>query len=45
MDTVGRNRKQIQEYIKHQPEEDQIAGQISIKEFTGLFTGSRNTKA
>ena len=32
VDTVGRNEKQIQEYIKHQLEEDQIADQMSLKE-------------
>ena len=45
MDTVGRNKKQIQEYIKRQLEEDQIADQMSIKEFIDPFTGSKNTKA
>ena len=45
VDTVGRNKKQIQEYIKNQLEEDRIADQISIKEFVDPFTGSKNTKA
>ena len=45
MDAVGRNKKQIQEYIKHQLEEDQIADQMSLKEFIDPFTGSKNTKA
>ena len=45
MDTVGRNRKQIQEYVRNQLEEDKSAGQISIKEFTNPFTGSKNPKA
>ena len=45
VDTVGRNKKQIQEYIKNQLEEDKIADQISIKEFVDPFTGSKNTKA
>ena len=45
MDTVGRNKKQIQEYIKRQLEEDQIADQMSLKEFVDLFTDSKNTKA
>ena len=45
MDTVGRNKKQIQEYIKRQHEEDQIADQMSLKEFVDPFTGSKNTKA
>jgi len=45
VDTVGRNKKQIQEYIKKQLEEDQFADQISLKEYTDPFTGSKNTKA
>ena len=45
VDTVGRNKKQIQEYIKHQREEDQIADQMSLKEFVDPFTGSKNSKA
>lgn len=44
-DTVERNKKQIQEYIRSQLEEDKIADQISIKEFTDPFTGSKNPKA
>ncbi len=36
---------QIQEYIKQQLEADQVAGQMSSKEFIDPFTGSRNTKA
>ena len=45
MDTVGRNKRQIQEYIRNQLEEDKIADQISIKEFIDPFTGSKNPKA
>ena len=45
MDTVGRNKKQIQEYIRSQLEEDKIADQISIKEFIDPFTDSKNPKA
>ncbi len=45
MDTVGRNKKQIQECIRNQLEEDKIADQISIKEFIDPFTGSKNPKA
>ena len=45
VDTVGRNKKQIQEYIKKQLEEDQIADQMSLKEYIDLFTGSKETKA
>lgn len=45
VDTAGRNKKQIEEYIRHQLEEDKVAGQISRKEFIDPFTGGRNTKA
>ena len=38
VDTVGRNRKAI---IANQLQEDQIADQVSLKEFTDLFTGSK----
>ena len=44
-DTVGRNKKQIEEYIKHQLEEDQIAEQMSLKEYIDPFTGSKESKA
>lgn len=44
-DTVGRNKKQIEEYIKHQLEEDQIADQMSLKEYIDPFTGSGESKA
>jgi putative transposase len=42
---VGRNKKQIQEYIKRQLEEDQIADQMTLKEYIDPFTGSKNMKA
>ena len=45
MDTVGRNKKQIQEYIRKQLEEDEVSDQMSLKEYTDPFTGSKNTKA
>ncbi len=45
VDKVGRNKKQIQEYIKHQLEEDKIADQMSLEEFVDPFTGSKNSKA
>jgi putative transposase len=45
VDTVGRNKEKIREYIKNQLEEDQTAEQMSIKEFIDPFTGSKNTKA
>ena len=45
VDTVGRNKKQIAEYIKNQLGEDQIADQMSLKEYVDPFTGSENKKA
>ncbi|NLK23302.1 MAG: IS200/IS605 family transposase, partial [Clostridiales bacterium] len=37
--TVGRNKNAIQKYIQNQLQEDQIAGQISMKEYIDPFTG------
>ena len=45
VDTVGRNKKQVAEYIKNQLAEDQIADQMSLKEYVDPFTGSENKKA
>lgn len=45
VDTVGRDKKQIQEYIKYQPEEDHIADQMGRKKFVDPFTGSKSSKA
>ena len=45
MDTVGKNEKKIAEYIRHQLEEDMIADQISLKEYTDPFTGEQAKKA
>ena len=45
VDTVGRNKKQIQEYIKHQLEEAQIADQMSLKEYIDPFMDSKESKA
>jgi len=39
VDTVGRNKKAIQEYIRNQIQEDIVSDQISLKEFTDPFTG------
>lgn len=45
VDTVGRNKKQIQEYIRNQLIEDEQIDQMTIKEYADLFTGSKNTRA
>ena len=45
VDTVGRNKKQIEEHIKNQMEEDELLDQMTLKEYVDPFTGSKNTKA
>lgn len=40
VDTVGRNKAAITKYIQNQIQEDQIAEQISMKEYIDPFTGS-----
>ena len=45
VDTVGRNKKVIEEYIKNQLQEDIMEDQISLKEYMDPFTGSKDTKA
>ena len=45
VDTVGRNKKQIAEYIRNQLQADQMADQIGLKEFVDPFTGRENKKA
>ena len=42
---LEKNKQRIQEYIKRQLEQDQIADQLSLKKFTDPFTGSKGTKA
>lgn len=39
VDTVGRNKKVIQEYIKNQLQEDILQDQMKMKEFIDPFTG------
>ena len=41
VDTVGRNQKAIEEYIRNQEREDMIADQISFKEYNDPFKGSK----
>lgn len=45
MDTVGRNEKAINEYVKNQLQEDMVADQISIKEYIDPFTGELVNKS
>ena len=42
VDTVGKNKRIIAEYIRNQLEEDYAADQISLKECMDPFTGSKN---
>ena len=39
VDTVGRNKKVIEEYIRNQIQDDIIADQLSMEEFIDPFTG------
>ena len=41
VDTVGRNKKQIQEYIRNQLQEDISTDQMTIKEYIDPFTGQQ----
>jgi putative transposase len=45
VDTVGRNKKAIEEYIKNQLAEDCAMEQMTFKEYIDPFTGSKNIKA
>ena len=42
VDTVGRNKERIAEYIRNQLQEDATADQISMKEYIDPFTGAKN---
>ena len=44
VDTVGRNRKKIEQYIRGQLREDQIADQLTLFEEYDPFTGQKNPK-
>ena len=39
VDTVGRNKKTIEQYIRNQLQEDQSNEQLSMKEYIDPFTG------
>jgi len=45
VDTVGRNKKVIEQYIHNQLQEDMAAEQLSMKEFIDPFTGGKNPKS
>ena len=42
VDTVGKNERIIQEYIRNQLQEDNMNDQISMKEYIDPFTGGKN---
>ena len=42
VDTVGKNKKVIEEYIRTQMQEDEMMDQITMKEFSDPFTGRKN---
>ena len=41
--TVGANKKAIEEYIRHQLDEDEAYEQMTFKEYIDPFTGGKNT--
>ena len=41
VDTVGRNKKVIAEYIRNQLQEDVVSDQLSFKEYIDPFTGQQ----
>ena len=45
VDTVGRNKKTIAEYIRTQLQEDVVSDQISLKEYVDPFTGELTEKS
>ena len=44
VDTVGKNAKKIEEYIRNQLQEDAIADRISLMEYIDPFTGEQVKK-
>lgn len=44
VDTVGRNKKQIEEYIRNQIQDDYVADQLTLFEEYDPFTGEKNKK-
>ena len=45
VDTVGKNKKVIEECIRNQLVEDEMKDQMTMKEYMDPFTGSKNSKA
>jgi len=44
VDTIGKNAKKIEEYIRNQLQEDLAADQLSFKEYLDPFTGEQADK-
>jgi putative transposase len=44
VDTVGRNKKVIAEYIRNQIQDDIVADQLSMEEFIDPFNGEERKK-
>lgn len=44
VDTVGRNKKAIQEYIQQQMQEDMVEDQLTLFEEYDPFTGKKNKR-
>lgn len=44
VDTVGRNKKAIAEYIRNQIQEDVVAEQLSLMEYVNPFTGKETKR-
>ena len=45
VDTVGKNKQVISEYIRNQLVEDEMMDQMTLKEYVDPFTGSKSKKA
>ena len=45
VDTVGKNKTEIEEYIRNQLVEDEMIDQMTMKEYMDPFTGSKSSKA
>ena len=41
MDTAGKNTKKLAEYIQNQLKEDAMHDQLTMREYTDPFTGSK----
>ena len=44
VDTVGKNAKKIEEYIRNQQQEDKMYDQLSLMEYVDPFTGEQAKK-